>query len=453
MGTIKPSINGATLRAIDRRYVLHPWAVQSKVDAPLMVGAKGCTLMDADGKEYLDFSSQLCNVNLGFQDQRVVDAITAQAQHLCYLSPVYLNEPRARLAELVAEFVPGDLTQSYFVVGGSEANEVALQLARMYTGRTKIISFYRSYHGATYGALSVSGGINRNTAGLGIAGVIHALEQDCYRCPFGQHYPGCQIECAEQLDHLIRLEGADNVAAVILEPIRVGDGVMIPPPEYLPKLREICDRYGILLIFDEVVTGFGRTGKWFACEHWGVVPDIMTLAKGLNSGYAALGAVVVREHIAAHFANTVIPFGFTNGGQPLAFAAAIAVIDAYREDNLIARSAHLGEILLMELRRLQAKHPSVGEVRGLGLMAGLELVRDRATRVPLIPTLAPRNVSTPSVLDGFNKHLIERGLIAPLGGNVLRIHPPLCITEEELHRGLRIIDEALNLTDFLVASA
>lgn len=433
MAIMQERVDGAAVREKEKRYVLHPWASQSKLDAPVMVGAKGCTLWDADGKEYLDFSSQLCNVHLGFQDQRVIDALVAQAQQLCYVSPVYLSEPRARLAELIAEIAPGDLNQSYFVVGGSEANEAAIQIARLCTGRTKILSFYRGYHGATYGAHSVSGGISRHAAGLGIPGVVHVLEQD-----------------ADHVDQIIQLEGPDNVAAVILEPIRVGDGVAMPPPGFLPRLREVCDRYGVLLVFDEVVTGFGRTGKWFACEHWDVVPDIMTLAKGLNSGYAALGAVVVSDRAAAHFQENTIPFGFTNGGQPLAFAVAIAVIEALRADGLVERSARLGEGMLDELRRMQSRHPSVGEVRGLGVMAGIELVKNSRTREPLVPPLAPRNVSTPSVLDGFKKHMLDRGLIAPIGGNVLRLYPPLCVTEEELRRGLAIVDEALALTDALV---
>jgi taurine--2-oxoglutarate transaminase len=239
----------------------------------------------------------------------------------------------------------------------------------------------------------------------------------------------------------------------MLEPIRVGDGVTIPPPEYLPRVREICDRHGILLIFDEVVTGFGRTGKWFASEHWNVVPDIMTLAKGLNSGYAAVGATVVRDHVADFFDTRAIPFGFTNNGQPLAFAAACAVIDALRDDCLVERSAQLGETMLAELKQMKERHPSVGEVRGLGLMAGVELVKNRATREPIVPVLAPRNIPGATPLDPFKKHLIDRGLIAPVGANVLRLYPPLCVTEAELQHGLAIVDEALELTDRLVTSA
>jgi taurine--2-oxoglutarate transaminase len=441
----------AEVRARDRRYVLHPWATQKEVDAPVIVGARGCTLWDADGKTYLDFSAQLCNVNLGFGDPRVIAAIERQARELAYVAPMYLNAPQARLAEQIAAVTPGDLVKTFFTVGGSEANEVAVQLARLYTGRPKIITSYRSYHGATYGGHSLSGGVARHASGFGIPGVVHALWQDCYRCPFGQTYPGCRIECAEQYAHLIELEDPRQVAAVLIEPIRVGDGVQIPPPEFLPKLRAICDRYGVLLILDEIVTGFGRTGRWFACEHWDVVPDMITLAKGLNSGYAAVGAVTVRQPIADFFEDHFIPFGFTNGGQPLAFAAASAVIEAYQQDGLVERSARLGQLLLAELRKLEERHPSIGEVRGLGLMAAIEFTRNRATKEPLLSPIAPVDYSARSPVDAFKARLLERGLIAPVRGNSVRIYPPLCVTEEELRWGLAIIDEALELTDAAIA--
>ena len=438
------------IRARDRRYVLHPWATQSEVHAPIIVAAQGCTLWDADGKAYLDFSSQLGNVNLGFGDRRVIDAIADQAQRLAYVSPAYLNAPQARLAEQIARVTPGDLVKTYFTVGGSEANEVAIQLARLYTGRQKIISSYRGYHGATLGTHSVSGMVASNASGLGQPGAVHALWQDCYQCPFGQTYPGCRIECAEQYDYLIQLEDPRTVAAVILEPVRVGDGVQIPPPEFLPKLREICDRYDVLLILDEVVTGFGRTGRWFASEHWGVVPDIMTMAKGLNSGYAALGATTVNQKIADYFEDHFIHFGYTNGGQPLAFAVGSAVIEAYEQDGLIERSATLGQVLREELLGMQVRHRSVGDVRCLGLMGALELTSDRASRRSLISSIEPVNYSAPSPLEAMKAYLLEHGLIAPLRGSTLRVYPPLSISEAELRRGLAIMDEALALADALV---
>ena len=441
---------GQDIRARDRRYVLHPWATQGDVHAPIMAGARGCTLWDVNGKEYLDFSSQLGNVNLGFGDQRVLDAMAAQARELAYVSPAYLNAPQARLAEQIAGIAPGDLVKTFFSVGGSEANEVAIQLARLYTGRQKIISSYRSYHGGTLGTHAASGVVSSNASGLGQPGMVRALWQDCYQCPFGQTYPGCGIECAEQYEYLIQLEEPSQVAAIIIEPVRVGDGVQIPPPEFLPKLREICNRYGVLLILDEVVTGFGRTGRWFASEHWGVVPDIMTMAKGLNSGYAALGATIVGQKIADFFDDHFIHFGFTNGGQPLAFAVGSAVIEAYQADGLVAHAAEMGEVLHAELLAIQARHRSVGDVRCLGLMGALELTRNRATRESLISSIEPVNYSAPSPLERMKSLLLERGLLAPLRGSTLRVYPPLCVTEAQLRHGLAIMDEALEIADALV---
>ena len=450
MAVAVPLSAAEEIRERDRRYVLHPWATQGEVHAPIMVAVKGCTLWDIEGKAYLDFSSQLANVNLGFGDQRIIDAIAAQARELAYVSPAYLNAPQARLAEQIAALAPGDLVKTFFSVGGSEANEVAIQLARLYTGRQKIITSYRSYHGGTLGTSSMSGTVASNASGLGEPGAVHALWQDCYQCPFGQVYPGCRIECAEQYEYLIQLEDPRQVAAVMLEPIRVGDGVQIPPPEFLPKVREICDRYDVLLILDEVVSGFGRIGKWFASEHWGVVPDIMTMAKGLNSGYAALGATTVRQKLADYFEDHFIHFGFTNGGQPLAFAVGSAVLEAYQQDGLVERSAELGKVLHAELLALQARHRSVGDVRCLGLMGALELTSDRTTRRSLISSIEPVNYSAPSPLEAMKQLLLERGLIAPLRGSTLRVYPPLCVTEAELRHGLAIIDEALELADALV---
>jgi taurine--2-oxoglutarate transaminase len=426
-----------------RRYVLHPWSVQAEIKPLAIVGGKGATLWDAEGRRFVDFSAQLANVGVGYQDPRVVDALVRQARELCYVSGLHAHPLTAQLARRIAERMPGNLARTYFTVGGSEANEVAIQIARMVTGRPKIISRYRSYHGATYGALSATGTPGRLAAGLGIAGALHALEQDCYRCPFGQHYPGCHIECAEQFDHLIQLEGPDQVAAIIVEP--VGTGVLIPPPEYLPKLRQICDRHGVLLIFDEVVSGFGRSGKWFACEHWDVVPDIMTVAKGLNSGYGAIGATVVSAPIADYFETHLLPMGFTNGGQPLAFAAALAVLDVIEEDHLVERSAALGQIAREELARLQANHDCIGDARSLGLWGAIELVIDRATKEPLASPLRPTNTSSPGPLDALRAYCLDHGLLLRTGASNITFSPPLCMSEEELRRAFAILDEGLAL--------
>lgn len=431
--------------AKSRNYVLHPWATQSSWKPLVFTAAQGCYLWDSQGKRYLDFSSQLTNVSVGYQHPRVVEAIVEQARRLCYLAPVHGNELAGRLGELIAEVVPGDLVQSFFTLGGSEANEVAIQLARMFTGRYKIISRWRSYHGATYGALSVSGGTGRLPAGPGIPGAVHVLWQDCYRCPFGQRYPGCGLECVEHIEQVVRLEGPDQIAAIIAEPF-VG-GVDDPPPEYWPRLREICDQHGILLIADEVITGFGRTGRWFGCDHFGVVPDIMTVAKGMNSGYAAVGATVVSQKIAEFFHERPIGFGFTSGGQPLGFAACIAVIETIKAESLVDNAQRLGELLTVELARLKERHPSIGHVHGRGLWWYLELVRDRQTKAPLVSPLKPSNVAEVGTLDEIRQFLLGNGLLTVAGGSVLRIQPPLSITEAQLREGLAIIDDALAIAD------
>ncbi len=441
------------IRDLDRAHVLHPWSTQSRVTSPVIARASGATLWDEDGREYLDFMSQLCNVNLGHGDKRIIEAIKTAADDIIYTAPTFLNEPQSTLAHRLAEITPGDLNRSFFTTSGSEANESAIQLAKLITGREKVISRYRSYHGATYGAHTLSGGKLRLHAGPGMPGVIHALEQYCYRCPFGQTYPGCGIECATQFERLFELEGPDSIAAVIVEPIAHNDGVLVPPPEYLPILRELCDRHGALLIFDEVLTGFGRTGRWFAGEHWSVVPDMMTIGKGLTSGYAALGAVVIREEVARYFDDHPIPFGFTNGGMPMAFSIANAVIDALVEDDLIAEADRKGRILAQGLERLRSRHEIIGEIRGRGLMYGVELVTDRASRTPMTTTLAGLTAGAIDALTPLRARMPELGLLLQVRGNVLRFYPPLVITEAQIERALDIVDDALALVGPRVSAA
>jgi taurine---2-oxoglutarate transaminase len=432
-----------------RRYVLHPWATQGSWAPTVFTAGDGCYLVDAEGRRYLDFTSQMTNVSVGYQHPRVVEAIAEQARKLCYIAPTLGDELSGRLGELIAELTPGDLSRSFFTLGGSESNEVAIQLARMYTGRYKVISRYKSYHGATYGALSVSGGAARLQAGPGIAGAVHALWQDCYRCPFGQHYPGCGLECAEHIEQIVELEGPDQVAALIAEPI-VG-WVDHPPPEYYPRLREICDRHGIVLIADEVITGFGRTGEWFGCDHFGVVPDIMTIAKGMNSGYAAVGAAVVSPAIAESFRERPIGWGFTSGGQPLGFAACIAVIETIRAEGLVDNARRMGALLAVELARLRERHPSVGHVHGGGLWWFLELVSDRATRAPLGAGPLSHNMVKAGVAEELRRAMASKGLLCHASGSIVRIQPPLIVTEAQLREGLEIVDDALTLADAAAA--
>lgn len=406
--------------------------------APLVTRAEGCYFWDENGKRYLDLTAQLFNVQLGHQDPRIVAAIKAQADELCFISPFYRNRPRERLAELLAEVSPGDLNTSFFVNSGTEAVDAALTFARMLTGRPKVMSRYRSYHGTANSTLAVSGDPRRLGSLNALPGAVRFPNPYCYRCPLKQTYPGCGVACATSLEELIQAEGPEQIAAILVEPVTGGNGPIIPPPEYYGVLRELCDRYGVLLIADEVINGFGRTGKWFAIEHWGVVPDMMTLSKGINGGALPLGAVLMRDAIAARFEDRSIVIGSTQTGNPIACAAGVAAIEAYKADGLIEQAAAKGRYLLEKLQALQAKHALIGEVRGLGLLATVELVKDRVTREPLIPWNKPHRLQ-----DELKRMFRERGVGLHVRSNQIVLSPPLIITEAQLDEGVAAIDDAL----------
>jgi len=438
-------VDTQALKQEDRRYILHPWAVQSALDPLVVTGGRGAYFWDADGRQYLDLASELCYLNLGFQHPKVVEAIKRQADQLCVAGPQHANEPAIKLAKLLSEITPGDLSRVLFTAGGSESNEIAVQIARLYTGRHKVITRYRSYHGSTLGAITLSGDPRRWQAEPGAVGVVRALDNYCYRCPFGQEYPGCRLECAEQFEEIIRLEGPEVVAAVLVEPVPGGSGVMVPPEGYLKRLREICDRYGVLLIADEVITGFGRTGQWFGCDNWQVVPDIMTMAKGISSGYLPLGAVVVSSKIGQFLEDRFLHCGFTFSSHPLACAAGVATIEAYRDEGLVENARAMGQGLMAGLRDLQARHPAVGEVRGLGLLACIELVKSRQTKEPL--SFAARGRAPNELQREVQGRLLERGVYAILRSNFIFVWPPLCIREAELGYALQALDYALGAAD------
>ena len=425
----------------DASYVLHSWSVRSAIDPIPIAGAEGRYFWDFDGKRYLDFASQLMNVSLGHQHPKVVAAIKEQAERLCTIGPMMANEQRSELARLLAEVTPGDLTMSFFTNGGAEANENAIKLARWYTGRPKIVARYRSYHGATAGAISATGDPRRWPAEPGVPGVVRIFDPYTYRCPAGHPDPCPVCTGAPHLEEVLQYEGPQNVAAVIMETITGTNGVIPPPPGYLQAVREVCDRHGILLILDEVMAGFGRTGKWFACEHWDVVPDIITLAKGINSGYVPLGAMTISEKIADWVRDKYFAGGLTYSGHPLACAAGVASIEAFREEGIVENSAEMGEVLGDGLAALADKHESIGEVRGLGLFYGVELVKDRETREPLVPFNASGEAFAP--MARIAKAASERGLYLMTHWNVIIVAPPLTITREELDEGLSILDEAL----------
>jgi taurine---2-oxoglutarate transaminase len=442
---VEAGLDAKRIQELDRQHVLHSWSVQDQISPLPVAGAEGRYFWDYDGNRYLDFASQLVNVNLGHQHPKVVAAIVEQAQKLTTIGPPMAHETRSELAGLIAEVTPGDLTMSFFTNGGAEANENAIKLARWYTGRHKIIARYRSYHGATAAAISATGDPRRWAAEPGIPGVVRMLDPYTYRCPAGHPDPCPVCTGAPHLEELIQYEGPQNIAAVIMETIVGTNGVIVPPDGYLQAIREVCNRHGILLILDEVMAGFGRTGKWFGCEHWDVVPDILTVAKGINSGYVPLGAMVIREPLAEWVQDKYFAGGLTYSGHVLGCAAAIASIEAFQEEGIVENSAAMGEALGEGLARLQERHPSVGEVRGKGLFWGIELVRDRETREPLVPFNASGEAFAP--MAQLMKAAMERGLYLMTHWNVIMVVPPLTITREELDEGIGILDDVLGLVD------
>ena len=431
----------------EKKYVIHSWMAQKDFKPFIVTGGKGVVIWDETGKKYLDFSSQLFNVNAGHQHPRVIAAIREQAEKLCYVGPSPANETRSELCRILAEITPGDLTKTFLSSGGATANENAIKIAKAYTGRPKIISRWRSYHGATYGAMSVTGDPRRLPNEPGIPGMVRVWDPFCYRCFFDKTYPECKVFCADQIREVIEVEGPKTIAGFILEPITGSNCRIIPPDGYMQKVRQICDEYGILLIADEVMTGFGRTGKWFCVEHWNVVPDIMTLAKGINNAALPLGATVVRKPIADYMDEHMFYGGLTQFGNPISCAAAIAAIQVYKEEGLVENSRVLGIKLLAEMEKMKEKHPSIGDARGLGIFAALEFVKDRKTREPIVPWTVENYDKKDPTLSATLNQMKADGVIGYSRWNVLFIAPPLCITEEQLMEGLSKIDKAINIID------
>ncbi len=440
--------------ALDRYEVenlFHSWSFQP-AQAPLrVVSARGARFTTESGREMLDFSSCFVSHNLGHQDPRVLGAIERQLKQLCSFAPVFSTEPRARLAKLLAEVTPGDLSRSFLTLGGTEANEAAFKIAHQYTGRRKIITHYQTYHGGTAASMSASAGDPRNWAQVpGGAEFIRVPQPYPYRCVFGTADPEeCAARHLDYLERVIEWEGGgERIAAMVLEPITGANGIIVPPDAYLPGVREICDRHGILLIADEVMTGFGRTGAWFAVDHWKVVPDIMTMAKGINGAYVPLGAAIVRKPIGDFFKEHFFSHGATYAGHALACAAAVEVIACYQDDDLIANAARQGDYLLERARQVAERHPSVGDVRGKGLFVGLELVRNRRTKEPMVPASGKLQPGMNPKL-AVGKKLVELGMIAMAAnpGTVLALAPPLIVGKDEIDEGIAKLDVALAEAD------
>ena len=428
---------------LERKYVLRPWSVQGTMPYDEITGGEGCWFWNREGKKYLDFSSQWVNTNIGHQHPKVVEAIKEQAGKLCFIAPNFGSEPRAKLAEKVIRYTPGDLNKVFFTLGGGESNDNAINLVRQVTGRYKVMSRYRSYHGSTLGGLSISGDPRRISAEPLMPGVVRFFDPYCYRCSFGQSYPGCKLECAEHVREMMLYEGPESIAAVFVEPVTGTNGVFIPPKEYLPRLREICNEFGVLLVADEVMSGWGRTGEWFGVDNWNVVPDVITMAKGITQGYVPLGAIVVNQKIADYYEDKMFMYGLTYSGHPLACAAGIATIEVFEEENILGNAKQMGEKLSSGLQELKDNHPAIGDVRSIGLFSAIELVKNRETRDPL----APWNGPDPGIMGRVKECLREKGVYVYLRWNNLFIAPPLSINEEELKFGLEAVDRCLELAD------
>ncbi|WP_431034902.1 aspartate aminotransferase family protein [Streptomyces sp. P6-2-1] len=440
-------VRGAAVKAADRAHVFHSWSAQELIDPLAVAGAEGAYFWDYEGRRYLDFTSGLVFTNIGYQHPKVVAAIQEQAATLTTFAPAFAIEARSEAARLVAERTPGDLDKIFFTNGGAEAVENAVRMARVHTKRPKVLSAYRSYHGATAAAINLTGDPRRWANDQGSAGTVHFWAPFLYRTAF--YATNEAEECERALQHLadtIAYEGPSTIAAIVLETVPGTAGIMTPPAGYLRGVRELCDQYGIVFVLDEVMAGFGRTGRWFAAEHFGVVPDLMTFAKGVNSGYVPLGGVAIGAKIAETFARTPYPGGLTYSGHPLACAAAVATINVMAEEGIVEGAERLGrEVVGPALADLAERHPSVGEVRGLGMFWALELVRDRETREPLTPYNASGEAAAP--MAAFAAEAKKHGLWPFVNMNRTHVVPPLNVTEEELKEGFAALDAALTVAD------
>jgi taurine--2-oxoglutarate transaminase len=426
------------------------WRRQSGWDPLLITRAEGVRFWDHTGREYLDFASQLIATNLGHGNRAVIQAIVDQAERLPYAAPSFATEARAAASAALDGVLPAGLRRYFFSTSGTEANEAALKIARVVTGRPKVVARPRSYHGATAASISVTGDPRREPVdGLAtVPGTLFAPDCYCYRCPLGLTYPSCDVACAEEVDTL--LDRTPDVAAMIVEPVVGTNGVLVPVPEYLPRLRAITRRHGVLLIADEVMSGWGRTGAWFAVDHYGVVPDLLTTAKGITGAYAPLGLTATTPALHDAFADRYFPHGHTYEAHPLTLAPAVAAIAEYRRLGLVDRSRTEGRYLLARLREIAEHHPCVGDVRGIGLFAAVELVRDRATKEPF-NTGADKLAGRPLVVDAVAAAMQARGVYAFGWISHLLVAPPLIIDRADLDRGLAVLDVALGVADAQVA--
>ena len=430
-------------------YTLFSWSKQKGISPLAIKRAEGVYLYDYDDKKYIDFSSGLMNVNIGHGNQRVTKAVTDQMQQVSYVTPSCVTEVRGELGKKLAEIAPGNLTKSLFTVCGASAIENAIKLARLYTGKHKIIARYRAFHGASYGAMSAGGGPRTLASDTQqIPNIVHVEDPYCYRCPWGKEITSCERECVSHIERVIQFEGPDNVAAILMEGESGSSGCIKYPPDYLQKVRALCDKYNILLIADEVMSGFGRTGKWFGVDVHGVVPDMIATAKGITAGYLPLGALIVSDKIADHFNDRPLMLGLTYSAHAVCCAAGLEVLKIYEDENMIENAAAMGKYVESRVEAMKQKHPSIGDFRTTGLLGCIELVKNRKTKEPMAPFNAKADEMV--VMNKVAAKIKELGMYTFVRWNYIFIAPPLCITKEQIDEGLAIISQAITIADEFV---
>lgn len=427
-------------------YTLFSWSVQKNLNPIAVKYGEGVYLYDHDGKQYIDFSSGLMNVNIGHGNQRVTGAVTKQMQEVSYVTPGCVTEVRGVLGKKLAGVAPKGLTKTLFTTGGAEAIENAIKIARLYTGKHKIIARYRAFHGASYGAMTAGGDPRKLPSDAQqLPNIVHVEDPYCYRCPWGKEINSCSRECVSHIERVITFEGPENIAAILMEGESGSSGCIKYPPDYLKKIRALCDKYGILLIIDEVMSGFGRTGKWFAVEHHDIIPDMITTAKGITSGYLPLGALIVSDKIASYFDDKILWAGLTYSAHPVCCAAALEVLKIYEDENLLENATAMGKYVEEKMMELKTKHPSIGDFRNTGLLGCIELVKNREDKEPMAPFNAKSNEML--IMNKVASKLRELGMYTFVRWNYIFVAPPLCITEEEIDKGLAMISEALLIAD------
>ena len=427
-------------------YTLFSWSKQKGINPIAIKEAKGVYLYDYDGQKYIDFSSGLMNVNIGHGNQRVTDAVVKQMQQVAYVTPSCVTEVRGELGKKIASIAPKGLTKTLFTVCGATAIDNAIKLARLYTGRHKIITKYRAFHGASYAAMSAGGDPRKLAADSQQApNFVHVEDPFCYRCPFGQTFGNCKYECVSHIERVIEFEGPQNVAAILMEGESGSSGCIKYPKDYFTKLRAICDKHGILLIIDEVMSGWGRTGKWFGIDNHDVIPDMIATAKGITSGYIPFGALIVSEKISKHYDDNVLWLGLTYSAHAVGCAAALETLKIYEDENLIENAANMGMYIDEQVELLKAKHPCIGDWRNTGLLGCLEIVKNKVTKEPMAPFNAKPNEM--EIMNKVAAKIKELGMYTFVRWNYVFIAPPLCINKTEIDEGLAIISEALKIAD------